>query len=146
MLSTLERVLFLKAADIFGAVSGEDLAPVAMVAQEVYFSAGETFIQQGESGDCLYVIVDGEARVVVRGVGQVATRGPRSVIGEMAIISGRPRTAQCVAITDITALKVDRDDFWELLGERPALALGVIKVLSERFDEAVRNMAGPEHS
>lgn len=141
MLSIIERVLLLREAEVFKAISSEDLVPVARVAREVTIAVGDTWIHQGEVGDCLYVIVSGEAGVVVRDVGQIATRGPRSVIGEMAVISGRPRAADCVALTEITAIRVDRDEFWELLSERPSLALGVITILAERLDEAVKNLA-----
>jgi len=141
MLSTIERVLFLKSADIFSAIAGEDLIPVASVAEEVSFQVGETFIRQGEPGDCLYVVVDGEASVEARGVGQIAVHGPRSVLGEMAILSGRPRSADCTAITDIIALRVDRNDFLDLLAERPPLALGVIKVLTQRLEEATQHLS-----
>lgn len=139
-LSTLERVLFLKTAELFNQIASEDLVPVAHVAQEVHFEAGELFIQQDDPGDCLYIIVDGEAAVVIPGVGQVATRRPRSSIGEMGILSRQPRSADCVALTDLTALRIDHDDFWELLAEKPPLALGVIRALSQRLDEAVSNL------
>jgi CRP-like cAMP-binding protein len=141
VLSIIERVLLLKEADMFKAISTEDLVPVARVAREVLIAAGATWIHEGETGDCLYLIESGEASVVVRGVGQIATRGPRSVIGEMAVISGQPRTADCTAITEITAIRIDQSEFWELLIERPPLALGVITVLAQRLDEAVKNLS-----
>ena len=139
-LSTIERVLFLKGAELFDQIAGEDLVPVALVAQEVHFRAGETLLRQGDPGDCLYIIVDGEASINLRGIGPVATRQARSSLGEMGIISRQPRSADCVALTDLTALKIDRDDFWELLAEKPPLALGVIRALSQRLDEAVANL------
>ena len=139
-LSTIERILFLKSAELFNQIASEDLVPVAMVAQEAHFNAGEPLIRQGDPGDCLYIIVDGEASINIRGVGQVAKRQPQSTIGEMGIISRQPRSADCVALTDLTALRIDHDDFWELLAEKPPLALGVIKALSQRLDEAVANL------
>ena len=139
-LSTIERVLFLTAAELFGQIAGEDLVPVALAAQEVHFNAGETLIRQGDPGDCLYIIVDGEASINIRGVGAVVTRRAKSSLGEMGLISRQPRSADCVALTDPTALRIDHDDFWELLAEKPPLALGVIKALSKRLDEAVANL------
>jgi CRP-like cAMP-binding protein len=139
-LPIIERVLFLKSADIFSQLSGEDLVPVAQRAQEVHFGAGETFIHQDEAGDCLYLLVDGEASIVVRGVGQIGTRGPKGAIGEMAIIWRRPRSADCVALTDLTALRIDYQDFRELMDERPTLAQGVIEVLALRLDAAMENL------
>jgi len=139
-LSTIERVLLLKSADLFGQLSSEDLAPVAQQAQEVHFRAGEIFIHQDDPGDRMYVIVDGRASVIQRGVGEVGTRGPKSTIGEMAIIRCQPRSADCVALSDITALQIEHDDFWELMDERPVVAQGVIKVLAQRLDEATVNL------
>jgi CRP/FNR family transcriptional regulator, cyclic AMP receptor protein len=139
-LSTIERVLFLKGAELFHQIPAEDLVPVALVAQEVSFDTGDILIRQGDLGDCLYIIVDGEVSIVIRGVGAVAIRAAKSSIGEMGILSQRPRTADCIALTKLTALKIDRDDFWELLAEQPSLALGVIKALSFRLDEAISNL------
>ncbi len=140
-LSTVERVLLLKGAELFHGIAGEDLVPVALVAEEAHFTAGEALIRQGERGDCLYIVVDGEVSIAIRGVGTVATRGPKSSVGEMGVISHQPRSADCVALTDVTALRIDRADFWDLLAEQPALSLGMISALSQRLDEAVTNLA-----
>jgi hypothetical protein len=144
-LSNIERVLFLQSAELFSQLSGEDLVPVAERAEEVHFRAGETFIHQGEPGDCLYLLVDGEASIAVQGVGQIGSRGPRGAIGEMAIVWRRPRSADCIALTDISALKIRYDDFWELMEERPALAQGVIKVLALRLDQTMENLQRLSH-
>jgi hypothetical protein len=136
-LSNIERILFLKSADLFSQLGGEDLGPLAETAQEVHFPAGETFIHQDDPGSCLYLIVDGKASIVVHGLGQIGTRGPKGAIGEMAIIWRRPRSADCVALTDITALRIEYDDFWDLMDQRPTLAQGVITLLARRLDEAM---------
>ncbi len=139
-LSTIERVLFLKSAEIFNGIASEDMVPVALVAQEVRFEAGQTFMHQGEPSDCLYVIVDGEVDIQIPGVGTIATRGPKTSVGEMGIVSHQPRSADCVAHTAVTALKIDHDDFWDVLAEKPPLALGIIRTLVQRLDEAVENL------
>jgi CRP-like cAMP-binding protein len=139
-LSTIEKVLFLRAAELFSDVETEELVPIAHIAEEITISAGERFITQGDIGDCLYIIVDGEASILLAGAGELARRGPKSVIGEMAVISRNPRSAHCIALTDITALKVTHDDFWELMDQYPRLARGTIQVLARRLDEAVANL------
>jgi hypothetical protein len=136
-LSTIERVLFLRGIDLFSELPGEEVAVIAQVCEEEYIPAGERFITQGDPGDRLYVIVDGEVIVEIEGVGEVARRHSRHIIGEMAIISDNPRSAHCTAVTDVTALSIQHDDFWDLMGERPKLSLGVIKVLSSLLDETV---------
>lgn len=139
-LSTIERVLFLKRAGIFNQISGRDLVAVAEVAQEVHFSAEATFIQQGNIGTCLYLIVSGEVSVRVSGVGEVAVSKTNDLIGEMAIISRQPRSADCVALTDVTLLQIDYDDFWRLLAGKPNIALGIIRVLSGRLTSTMQSI------
>jgi CRP-like cAMP-binding protein len=139
-LSTIERILLLKGAELFHHIANEELVPLALIAQEQSFPAGATLIRQGEPGDCLYILVAGVASVNIRGVGTVARRTARDCIGEMGLLSHQLRSADCVALTDITALRIERDDFWAVLAEMPALALGVIGTLSQRLDEAVANL------
>lgn len=139
-LSTLEQVLFLREVELFGEVPSEELAAVARIVREVNWRAGDRFIRQGDAADCLYILVEGQVSVVIEGVGQVAQRGPGSVIGEMALISHEPRSAHCIALTDILALQVSQDDFWNLMEEEPRLAAGTIKVLSRRLDESIENL------
>jgi CRP-like cAMP-binding protein len=136
MLTAIERVLFLRGVDLFAYVPDDVLARVAQVAQIVHFAPGEQFIEQGSAGDCLYVMIDGEAGILVDNQ-QVARRLAREVIGELAILDKHPRRATCVAITDITALKIDQNDFTALMEESPALLQGIIKVLIQTLDEAV---------
>lgn len=135
-LSTIERVLFLRGVELFDQIASEDLVSVAQVCEEVSFAAGTQFITQGEPGDSLYILVDGEVNILMEGMGTVYHRGSKSVIGEMAIISRTTRSAHCVAVTDIALLRVDNDSFWALMEERPKLTMGVIRVLSRRLDEA----------
>ena len=73
--------------------------------------------------------------MTVEGIGEVNRQGPREVVGEMAIITQKPRSATCTALSDVTALRIDYDDFWDLLAEKPALSMGVIRVLSTRLDQ-----------
>src|SRR5437773_334006 len=138
--STIERVLVLKRVDLFAGISPEELISVAGLAQEVSFKAGETFLHQGEIADCLYVTVEGDTGIHIQGAGEVAVRAAPTVLGEMAIILRQPRSADCIARTDVVALKIDSAPFQQLLAENPTLALAVIKVLAERLDNAQRNV------
>jgi CRP-like cAMP-binding protein len=84
---------------------------------------------------CLYMLVFGEVQVVVHGVGQVALLGPNRVVGELGVLSGRPRTAECIATVETLTLRLACDEFRVLMEERPQLALGVINVLTRRLEE-----------
>jgi CRP-like cAMP-binding protein len=141
-LSTLERILLLKGSELFSQIASEDLVPVADIAHEMRFGAGETFIRQGEQGDCVYLVVEGQVSVRMAGVGQVSVRQAGASLGEMAILSGQPRAADCVALTDLVVLRIDREDFWDLLGEHSPLALGVIRALLTNLDDLMARLRG----
>jgi CRP-like cAMP-binding protein len=145
-LSTIEKILFLKSVPLFERIPSEELAGVAQIVQTAQFERGERFIRQGDEGDCLYVIVDGEVDVVIDGIGQVGHIGHKNIIGETAILSGNPRNANCIAATSLTVLKLARDDFWELMDERPEIATGIIRVLVDQLAVLIEKLqdAQPE--
>ncbi len=127
-LSNIEELIFLRSVPLFAELSGEELAGIVPITQEVHFPSGTSFIKEGDEGDCLYVVVDGEVAVEIEGE-QVSICASPDTLGELAILSDEPRTATCTARTDLVTLRLDKSDFWELMGERPEIAKGVIKVL-----------------
>ena len=137
MISTIERVLFLKAIDFFSEIPSELLVSVARLAVEVRFEAGEQLMSQGDDGDCLFLVVEGRVSVVFKGR-KVAQLGPKQCAGEMSLLDGEPRSASVVADEPTLCLRVDREPFYELLAEHPELARGLIGVLSQRVRAMLR--------
>jgi len=140
MLSTVEKVLFLKSVDLFTRINGEDLAQVAGIAQEVVFENGELIIQEGEVGDSMFLIIEGDV-MVHRMTQQIAKLGEREAFGEMAILDHEPRSASVTAMSDTTCLKVEREDFYELMSEKPEIAHGIIRVLTHRLREVNKRLS-----
>lgn len=136
MLSTVEKVLFLKSIDLFSQIPGEDLAQVALIATEEAREQGEEIFAEGEAGDALYLVLDGKVRVH-RGDRMIAELGERECFGEMAILDAAPRSATVTAVQDTNLLKISREDFQEIMSEKPEIALGIIKVLSHRLRNAI---------
>jgi CRP/FNR family transcriptional regulator, cyclic AMP receptor protein len=136
LLSTVEKVLFLKSIDLFSQIPGEDLAQVALIATEEAREQGEEIFAEGEAGDALYLVLDGRVRVH-RGDRQIAELGERECFGEMAILDASPRSATVTAVKDTNLLKISREDFQEIMSEKPEIALGIIKVLSHRLRNAI---------
>jgi CRP/FNR family cyclic AMP-dependent transcriptional regulator len=135
MLSTVEKVLFIKSVDLFSKIPGEDLTQVAGIALEVNFERDELIFQEGEMGDSLYLIVDGS--VMVHRQGKEITRlSEKEAFGEMAILDNEPRSASVTAVTDVSCLKIERQDFYELMSEKVEIAYGIIRVLTGRLREA----------
>ncbi|NJN84404.1 MAG: cyclic nucleotide-binding domain-containing protein [Caldilineaceae bacterium] len=132
---------FLRGVDLFHEVPDDVLATVARAANEIRFAPGDRIITQGDPGDSLFVIVDGAVDVLIESKGRVADHGARNVLGEMGVLTNRPRSATCVATTETSTLQISHDAFMELLGETPRLALGVIGVLARRLDATSHQVA-----
>lgn len=132
MISTIEKVLFLKGVDLFSQIPGEDLAQVARIAKELYFEQDSQIIEQGDVGDCLYLIIEGEVKVLADDQ-EIARLGEKESVGEMSILDAEPRSASVFAATDVVLLEIKQEDFYEMISERPEIAQGVIKVLTRRL-------------
>lgn len=135
MHSTVEKVLFLKSAPLFAKVTGEDLAPLAHVAEEQTYAAGAHIFEQDEPGDSLFVIVRGHVAIVHDG-DTVATLGPGEAFGEMAVLDQVPRSASAIALDECEVLRIGSPEFYEILHEQVEIAAGVIRMLTQRLREA----------
>ena len=139
MLTTVEKVLFLKRIELFNHIPGDELARIARITREVTFASGEALIHEGDIGDAAYMIIEGEVRVQVGGK-DVASLGKDQFVGEMAILDSEPRSATVVATTPIIALKIEREDFYDILNERNEIAQGIIKVLTWRLRQQLQRI------
>ncbi|HUS31169.1 MAG TPA: cyclic nucleotide-binding domain-containing protein, partial [Kofleriaceae bacterium] len=135
MLTTAEKVLFLKGAELFAAIPAEDVAAIATAAEEVSFEEGEVIFAAGDPGDSLYLVVEGKVRIAA-GERTLAELGTREVFGEMAILDPAPRSATAVATAPVVAVRLGQDDFSDVLAERPEVAAGVLRVLVRRLRTA----------
>ena len=134
MISTVERVLFLKSIDLFSQIPGEDLVRVAQIAEEIEFEPGDTVMTDGEMGDSMYLIVAGGVDVK-KGDKLIVQLGERECVGEMAILDSEPRSATVQCNQPVLALKIEREDFYDLMNEKLEIAQGIIKVLTRRLRE-----------
>jgi CRP-like cAMP-binding protein len=137
MLSAVEKVLFLKSIDLFSQIPGEDLAQVALISTEEQKDLGEEIFAEGESGDALFLVIDGRVRVH-RQDRMIAELGERECFGEMALLDAAPRSATVTALAETNLLKITREDFEDIMTEKPEIAMGIIKVLTRRLRDAIR--------
>jgi len=102
------------AIDLFRGFSLARARELLQVARRVQFKAGERIIAEGTPGDAFYVIVSGQASVVVDG-GELKRYQAGDYFGETALILRQPRNADVVARTDLSLVQIDRYDFLYLL-------------------------------
>jgi len=137
----VEKVLFLRAAELFAALPGEDLARIALLADEERRGAGEEVFREGDVADALYLVASGRVKVLRAGA-VVADLGERDVFGEMAVLDPAPRSATVRAATDVVLLRIRREDFQDLLAEELEVARAVIRVLARRLRAALPESRG----
>ena len=102
----------------------------------VHFAPGETIFRQGDEGDFVYSIIDGQVEVVreeSEGKEQVIRQmGPGEYFGEMALIRHAPRTATVRAVTAVNAVVLSQADFLALYTYLPDLHRSIEKVMQQR--------------
>jgi HEAT repeat protein len=125
----LEKVLLLEGVDIFAGCSVDDLTALAQIAGERNFKEGEFIYSEGDSGETLYVIVDGRVRILKSGT-VVLRLASREAFGSVSLLDGAPRPADAVAETAVRTLAIDRGDFLDLVSDRPELLKGVFNVVT----------------
>src|SRR5262249_48763328 len=90
-----------------------------------HFEPGQVVFREGDRGDWLYVIVEGEVEVLKtipdRGEACLRTLGPGECFGEIALVSDRPRSATVRSLTNVNLLAVDREAFQALFCHLPPL-------------------------
>lgn len=145
MISTVEKVLFLKSIDLFSQIPGEDLSQIAQITDEVRFDEGDDIFREGEPGDSLYLVIQGRVRVHRSGT-ELAVLGQRQVFGEMALLDAEPRSASVLALSELVLLRIASDDFHEILIEKGEIALGVIRVLTRRLRNTLGMQPLPDAS
>lgn len=137
MADATNLALLLGANPFFGAMGPEMLSAVASLCVKRSLSAGEVLFFKGDPGDALYAVRKGQIRI---GTGTDAGRrltlnllGSGDIFGEVALLDGRPRTAEAVAVEPTELLMIRRRDFVDLLARNPTVAVQIIELLCERI-------------
>lgn len=96
------------------------------------FLAGQVVFSEGDPGDVMYVVKDGEVDVLVGGR-VIDSVGPGGILGEMALVDRRARSATAVARTDCRLVPISEQRFTFLVQETPFFALTVMRSLADRL-------------
>jgi ATP/ADP translocase/HEAT repeat protein len=139
MHDTFEKILFLKGTPIFSRLPGEDLAPLARVAEVIHFEEGDAIIKEGEFGDYFYVVISG--LVVLECEGTVLREvGPPGMIGELAVLDRGAQSSSARALKPSDLLRIGADEFFEILHEQAELAETLIRILAGEVRQAQRRL------
>jgi CRP-like cAMP-binding protein len=128
-----DAAVSLPAAGVFAECTDEELREIAGIGEPVTFEPDTAIVEEGDRGDAMYVIVEGEARVDVGGRFHVLKAG--EMFGEMALIAPAKRLATVRAVTPVRALRVPAERFQSFVMDHPRVALAMMKTLVVRLRE-----------
>jgi CRP/FNR family cyclic AMP-dependent transcriptional regulator len=135
-----EYLRYLASVPLFSNCTKSQLQEIGKVADDVVFPAGRVLARQGGVGFELLILLDGRASVTRDGQ-HTATVAAGDVVGELAVISGRPRNATVVAETELRALVLTHAGLDQLLDDIPGLAKHLLYEVTARLVEATPEAA-----
>lgn len=147
MLTSVEKIMFLRAVPLFAAVDPRDLRSLAEDFRHARYEPGEAIFEVGDESSAVFVVVSG--RVAVERPQQegpptlVAELGPRHWLGETSLLSGRPRESTARARKPTSVLSIDGEKFIELANRQPQVLVEIVRTLSERLRNSRGETAAP---
>ena len=142
-MSLEEDVELLRKIPLFAKIEPSKLKLLAFTSQRLTFNAGDSLFKQGDAGDALYVIMEGEADVLVDTPGgqiTVATMGTHDFVGDIAVLCDVPRTATVTATSKLTTMRITKDLFFQLVCQFPQIAIEIMRELARRLDVTTRQL------
>lgn len=145
-LTASELAALLPSGTVFGACSEAELIDLIAESSEFAMRPGQVLLEQGSEGDALIVVVEGVVRV-----SRIAENGreivldyaePGTMLGEVALLDGEPRTASVTAMWKGRGLRVGRAAFSRLIERHPRIALRIMQEMARRIratDETIES-------
>lgn len=130
----LQRMLVLQKISLFAHFAQEDFIRLAQMVEEVIYEPGDVICKSGEAGDTMYGIIEGNVRVH-RGEETLAKLSVGACFGEMAIIDGDPRSADCTATERTILLQLTKDQVFGFCFQQMNVLKSMMRVLAERLKD-----------
>jgi len=125
---------------LFAELTDDQLESISSFTFEKAFEAGELIVEEGQTGNGLYIIVSGNVEVLkgdLTATPQVlAKRGAGDVFGEMALLGEWPRTASVRALDSVQCLGIDRWVFLFQLERHPQVTIRMLQILAQRLRDS----------
>lgn len=141
MLTIIEKVIFLQVVDVFSEVSTEQLAFLASVAEEQSYVAGDVFYKEKDPSDALFLVLEGKVRLH-RGEQEITVIGPKEAFGTWALFDEEIRVATATALENTSVLRIDREDFYDLLSDHIEIMQAVFAALVKRLRGLLKHVGG----
>ena len=126
----------LRAMDLFVGLEDDELAKIARLLKEHKVAENEVIFNEGEVGDALYIVLQGRVRIATTdSFGRervLAFYGPGEFFGDIAVLTGAPRSATATASADARLLQLRKDDFDVLVATNVEIMRAMMRVMVDR--------------
>ncbi|MDE0397819.1 MAG: SpoIIE family protein phosphatase [Candidatus Poribacteria bacterium] len=133
MLPEEEKLQFLKKTELFAELPETELKSICQIATEVAYPADATLFEEGDEGDSLYLIVNGEVSIIKAGTEVLFFNEKGYCLGEIALIDNKPRSATVKTVTPTQFLRITRHDFYNAMMREPRIGSGMFRVLNDKI-------------
>ena len=140
MLTVIEKVIVLQNIDDFSEVSTENLANLAAISEEVSVHQGEIVYGESDPPDAMYLVLEGRVRLH-RDDMEVSVVGPDGAFGTWALFDDEPRVTAATSLEETRLLRIDKEDFIDLLADHVEITQGVLKAMVKRLRGLVGRMS-----
>jgi len=142
---TEQLAQFLKNVKLFADLSPDSLAKLGACLKTAEFPPGETIVREGAPGVSMYIVKSGIVEVrkkdPVTGIDFLVVQlSEGAAVGEMSLLTGKPRTATVSTVAPTTLFTLTRADFRNLLTQHPEISLGLARILAERLEDATKQV------
>ncbi|RME65278.1 MAG: hypothetical protein D6778_06600 [Nitrospirae bacterium] len=125
---------------IFSQLSSEEIGEMIKRAEKRHYKKGEYIIMEGDVGESLFVIEKGRVKVITTIAGktiELAELGEGDIVGEVAILTDRPRTASVIALEETECFEMGRDLIMDILERHPELADALNEIYHQRVKDTI---------
>jgi len=129
---TDEKLELLKRTPLLAGLGRKDLEEVGRLADEVDLKADHVLMREGDVGREFFVIVEGQVRID-KGGRSIRTMGPGEFVGDIALVTERPRTATATTETPCRLLVLGHREFHQLMDQFPSIRLSVLESMAMRL-------------
>jgi CRP-like cAMP-binding protein len=127
-LTVIEKIIFLKSVDIFEHATVEQLGRIAGLTEEVHFEPGETIFEEGQPGDALYLLLSGRV-LLERNGNAFREMKEKEAFGTLEVLDFHPRAVTAKAVDQVRALKLNGQEFHDLLSLDIEMVEAVFRML-----------------
>lgn len=133
MLAEEDKLQFLKKTELFAELPHAELKAICHITSEVAYPADSTLFEEGDEGDSLYLLVDGEVSIIKAGTEVLFFDEKGYCLGEIALIDNKPRSATVKTVKPTQFLRITRHDFYNAMAREPRIGSGMFRVLNDKI-------------